>query len=162
MNINMLLIASEYYDVAMHCWERASVIPGSIDKPVSNTRLMFVGTMNMAFAIEVALKARLPKIEKDHHLDALFDLLEENEQKNIIGGVANLLDEYKTCWDENSFRFYLKQSSNNFVEARYSYEEKAFSVAPMFLDALAQVLLKEQGINRPWRWAKPITFGKKK
>lgn len=113
-NRDMGIIAASFYYVAEDVIKGVAESDGK--SVVENTKIV-PAVVNMVFACEVALKSLLPAGTAGHKLRELYDKLDPSDQREVRIRVEGEMN----C-DESTFLAKLDESSNNFVEWRYSYE----------------------------------------
>lgn len=151
------ITASGYYYTAIHAWsvtcnEVVRYLNNSEpDKQKNNYTVEMAhatpAIVNMAFACELAFKSIIPEANRKnvHKLRDLFDLLEPQYQKAIIGRTIADTDTV----DEATFYSQLDEYSNNFVEWRYFYEKsnERISASYLFLKAMIKEIFEMYGIG---------------
>lgn len=92
-----------------------------------------------AFTCELALKALISKANKDfgkdHKLDALYQILDECDKKEISKGVITRIKNEKSDYNEKQFMIDLSENAKLFVDWRYFYENPV-KANLLFLNAL--------------------------
>lgn len=152
-----LKIAAAYANVAMKSRpdlkELKECLPGTVNEVTARA---FAVMTNLAFALEVALKGKLPSEResnilsrrKGHDLKVLFQNLPKCDQEQIKISVMNIL-----LMDENLFEEYMEICKNGFVEWRYFFEEKKsgksykYLTITLFLYALVYCLITGEGFS---------------
>lgn len=125
--------------------------------PMNEVRARAFAVMtNLAFALEVALKGKLPRerevrvlsSRKGHNLKELFQNLPKCDQEEIKMTVMDIL-----TMNEQLFEKYMEICKDGFVEWRYFFEEKNaeksynYLVITLFLYALVYCLITREGFS---------------
>lgn len=152
-----LQIAAAYVNVAMRSSPNLEELRECSSGPMNEVRARAFAVMtNLAFALEVALKGKLPherevrilSNRKGHDLKELFQNLPRCDQEEIKRTVMNIL-----TMNEQLFEKYMEICKDGFVEWRYFFEEKNaknsynYFVITLFLYALVYCLITGEGFS---------------
>lgn len=139
-NQDIAIRAAAFYFVAEEALNDVEKSDGK--SVVENTKIV-PAVVNMVFACEIALKSLLPARTNGHKLRELYDRLEPNDQREIRMRVEGEMN-----YDESTFLTKLDESSNNFVEWRYSYEGYSPNTAHYrMMKLIVQEVLDMYGID---------------
>ena len=147
-------IAGGYYEIARSTWESSCNAPFEKELSVRHGKLL-AAIMNMSFCVELCFKAQLPYGTQGHQLNDLFNKLMPEEQKELIDYVTEehkgRKGEHNKCDTEADFRALLQDCSENFIQARYIFEEQKGNIYMpyWFLECLARNMLFTMGILDP-------------
>ena len=123
-----LQIAAAYVKVAMRSSPSIVELRDSAIGPINEIRARaFAVMMNLAFALEVMLKGKIPEDRLQpvldrrdgHNLKVLYDTIPKIEQDQMRETVTNIL-----VIDDPTFYRLLDGCKNGFVEWRYFFEER--------------------------------------
>lgn len=152
-----LKIAAAYVNVAMRSSLSIEELKECSSGPINEARARAFAVMtNLAFALEVALKGKLPQEREDnilssrkgHDLKVLFQNLPKCDQEQIMKSVMDII-----MMDEDQFNEYMDICKNGFVEWRYFFEESKagnsynYLVITLFLYALVYCLITGEGFG---------------
>lgn len=152
-----LKIAAAYVNVAMRSSLSIKELKECSSGPINEVRARAFAVMtNLAFALEVALKGKLPQereenilsSRKGHDLKVLFQNLPKCDQEQIKKLVTDII-----VMDEAHFDEYMDICKDGFVEWRYFFEESKagksydYLVITLFLYALIYCLITGEGFG---------------
>lgn len=148
-------IAAAFYNTGMLAFQRAKQT--NEGKMTMDFALFLSAATNLALACELGMKAILPEQKKIHYLATLFGELTPAEQKEMIDytildlnpvGTPENSARGKICRTRDDFMAQLQKADNNFVEARYLYDQKHnVEISFDFLQAFARSLLIGAGYD---------------
>ena len=128
--------ASAFYEVGKENYKKLCNSQINHD----NVYYFMPAIVNLAFSVELFLKANIDNKVKVHCLDDLLKLLPDGEQKAIIQITIKQFEVYTNeIITEEQFWKYLAEARNAFVDWRYFYENSQ-SINPTFLFSLATAL----------------------
>lgn len=137
-NLQISQYSKSFYIAALRCQEQRPLNDGSFEMP------MGPAIVNLAFSIELGMKALRKTTEKIHKLEALFKTLPEDVKNRIINAAGERPD---------VFQQKLMKVNNIFTEWRYVHEGGPKELDLQFTMALGTAIQQElrlqQGSEQP-------------